>query len=304
MALKSDGSVVVWGAMAHAPASLKAGFAIDAGAVFSLALEAYGPLSFTSQPQSQTTNAGSSVIFSATPKGGGPELVQWLFDGNVIANATNLALVLTNVQAANAGNYSVVVSNLYGPVTSDSGSLTVTPVGPTITRQPRSWNVPAGFDVSLRADAVGSEPFAYQWRINGTDLPGETNATLRLPSVQLTNAGTYSVLVGNAVDSVASSNAVVSVSPRGLGLQVVPVAGAVDMVHDPARDILGHRPDQWQLDSALSCRLESLSRAVLSGRQPVGHRPVLRWQHPGCGGSFGEPRPRFTPWMRGRAPTG
>jgi hypothetical protein len=53
----------------------------------------------------------------------------------------------------------------------------------------------------------------YQWRLNGTNIAGATNAMLTLTNVQSGQAGSYSVIVGNAFGSVTSSNAVLSVGP-------------------------------------------------------------------------------------------
>ncbi|HWN95353.1 MAG TPA: hypothetical protein VNT99_10005, partial [Methylomirabilota bacterium] len=47
----------------------------------------------------------------------------------------------------------------------------------------------------------------YQWRANGTNLPGATNATLVLANVDLTQAGDYQVIVFNGAGGVFSSNA-------------------------------------------------------------------------------------------------
>ncbi len=54
---------------------------------------------------------------------------------------------------------------------------------------------------------------SYQWSFNTTNILGATNATLFLPSAQFTNAGIYSVVISNVVDSVLSSNAVLTVNP-------------------------------------------------------------------------------------------
>jgi hypothetical protein len=76
------------------------------------------PASITAQPQSQIVADGKSATLSVTATGGAPLIYRWFLDGAIVTDATNSALVLTNVQAANAGAYSVVVSNAFGSVTS------------------------------------------------------------------------------------------------------------------------------------------------------------------------------------------
>ncbi len=52
-----------------------------------------------------------------------------------------------------------------------------------------------GSTVTFSAPAVGVVPYTYQWQFNGTNLIGETNATLVIPNVQLASAGDYCVTV-------------------------------------------------------------------------------------------------------------
>jgi hypothetical protein len=59
--------------------------------------------------------------------------------------------------------------------------------------------------------SVGGGDAAYQWRLNGTNVAGATNATLVLANVQASNAGSYSISVANLAGSTISSNAVLEV---------------------------------------------------------------------------------------------
>ncbi len=86
--------------------------------------EAIAPYVLT-QPQSQTAEAGATVSFSATVAGSLPLGYQWLLNSNAVAGATASSLVLTNVQLANAGAYSIIVSNAAGVVSSSNAVLTV-----------------------------------------------------------------------------------------------------------------------------------------------------------------------------------
>ncbi|MBK7997503.1 MAG: immunoglobulin domain-containing protein [Verrucomicrobia bacterium] len=76
-------------------------------------------------PQNRTVVEGASVTFSVSAGGTRPLSYQWLYQGDAIAGATNNTLVLGNVQAGQAGAYSVILSNRVGTTTSSSAQLTV-----------------------------------------------------------------------------------------------------------------------------------------------------------------------------------
>ena len=82
----------------------------------------------TAQPASQTVTAGANVSFNVGVTGSWPLNYQWQFGGNNLAGATSATLSLANVQVANSGNYSVIVSNSAGFTVSSNAILTVTPV--------------------------------------------------------------------------------------------------------------------------------------------------------------------------------
>jgi regulation of enolase protein 1 (concanavalin A-like superfamily) len=80
--------------------------------------------------------------------------------------------------------------------------------GPVITTQPTpSQIVIAGTNLSLTVVAAGIDPIQYQWRHNGTNIPGATADTLNLDNVQLADAGDYMVVVTDADGSTDSDPA-------------------------------------------------------------------------------------------------
>jgi uncharacterized repeat protein (TIGR03803 family) len=100
------------------------GGSFRSGTVFALTLPSSAP-AITTQPQSQTAQVGSNVAFSVVANGWPAPNYQWQFNGQKLAGRTAASLSLTNVQFANAGGYSVVVTNAYGSVTSAVAQLTV-----------------------------------------------------------------------------------------------------------------------------------------------------------------------------------
>ncbi len=86
---------------------------------------------------------------------------------------------------------------------------------PIITRQPESQFVLVGDRVTFSVEASGTPPFTYQWRKNGVDLSGRTASTFVISPARLTSAGTYTVVVRNALGEVVSEPAELDVEPGG-----------------------------------------------------------------------------------------
>lgn len=79
------------------------------------------------QPVDQTVAAGAPASFSIIASGTQPIGYQWLKNGNSISGATAATLALTSVSAADAGEYSVRVTNAAGSAVSVPARLIVTP---------------------------------------------------------------------------------------------------------------------------------------------------------------------------------
>ena len=77
------------------------------------------------QPLTQIVDAGTNVTFSVMATGAPPLSYQWRKDGARIKNATNDTLALSDVNSTHIGNYSVIVANPGGAVTSAVARLVV-----------------------------------------------------------------------------------------------------------------------------------------------------------------------------------
>lgn len=129
--------------------------------------------SISSQPTSQTVGVGDFATFSVTASGTPPLRYQWRFNAtNVLAGATNSSLALSNVQPSQAGNYSVLITNVAGPIVSSNALLTIT-------------SAPPATDVSLPT----YESFAYA---ANTPLVGQ--------GVWQLNSGTSGTIEGGNLD--------------------------------------------------------------------------------------------------------
>jgi hypothetical protein len=174
----------------------------------------------TTQPQNQIVNQGGMANFSVAAIGQGTLSYQWLFNGTSIAGATSSTFSLSNVRATNDGVYTVVVNNAFGSTTSTPATLTVR-VPPSIAAHPQGQIVNPGSNVTFTISVNGTAPFTYQWRFNGASIAGATSSSLTRNNVQHTNAGMYSVTVGNAAGSAISQPAELIVRPQIMSAQWV-----------------------------------------------------------------------------------
>jgi hypothetical protein len=173
----------------------------------------------SAQPASQSAITGVNASFSVVADGSAPLSYQWYCQGAPLAGANNSTLSLSSVETNNAGNYSVVVQNNYGSVTSTVATLTVY-APPGITTQPGKLEVTQGQNASFSVVTTGTAPLSYQWNFNGSAVSGANDATLTLSSVQAAQAGNYTVVVSNAWGSVTSAVATLTVDvPPGITTQ-------------------------------------------------------------------------------------
>jgi hypothetical protein len=188
-------------------------------------------IGLTLLPQSLLTTVGSTVELTSAAVGAGPITYQWQFFGTNLPGATNSSLILANAQTNQSGDYDVVASNPLGSIQSPVATVTVV-AGVIFTAQPSAFQVtnaatgvwqPAGglasgtfnsgeLVFSSGAVAFGTGPFSYQWQLNGTNVPGFTNADL-LFSASTNMAGTYVLVVSDGPHSVSSQPLPLAVYP-------------------------------------------------------------------------------------------
>jgi len=167
---------------------------------------------FITQPISRSAAAGSSVTFSASVGGSQPLFYKWNHNGTNLPGATNVTLILTNIQPSQAGYYALTASNTFGFALSSNALLTVTGVRPSITSQPVSQIVPAGGTAAFAVTASGTAPLGYQWTFNGANLAGARKSSLVISNVQAGQVGGYAVVVTNAYGSTNSITATLTLS--------------------------------------------------------------------------------------------
>jgi len=135
-----------------------------------------------SQPQSQTLNSGSTVVFTVVATGA--STYQWQFNGvslsdgvngpSSIAGSEGPQLVLTGTSAADAGSYTCIVTNT--PVAGVSASSTTNPATLTVVSD---QNPGAVTSISARA-YVGTDDNIL---IGGFYIVGNTSVTVLIQAI-------------------------------------------------------------------------------------------------------------------------
>jgi hypothetical protein len=155
------------------------------------------PPVITQQPLGATVAAGSSVSFTVSATGNPfPFGFRWRRNGIlytfISTNSTTSTIVLNNVNNGNAGAWTAVVTNqalTTGAISTNAFLTVVTPP----TNQTVALGGTATFTVSA-TNVANSSP-RYQWRFNGTDIPGATTNNYSVINAQSSHQGSYSVLV-------------------------------------------------------------------------------------------------------------
>jgi hypothetical protein len=214
---------------------LRAAFAaVGLGAMHSLA----GATTYVQSPANPITGTVGTPLSGAFSYTGAPSDAQnWTILGGSLPpgvsfvpapisgtiRARDVGLTGTPTQA---GNFTVTVrangvggqSNPVDIIFQITGGANV---APSISSQPQTQTVAVGANVSFTVQAAGTPTPQFQWRRDGNNVGGATNATLNLTNVQLTDAGVYSVVVSNSAGSVTSANATLTVNAPGGAAPVI-----------------------------------------------------------------------------------
>jgi Immunoglobulin domain len=106
--------------------------------------------------------------------------------------------------------------------------LLFTTESPKIVLEPQDQSVTMGSNAILAEMATGSPPLSYRWEKDGYAIAGETSSSLLLSDTQQSDSGTYTVSISNAVGSVPSRSAVLTITPSS---KVVSAISPESLVH-------------------------------------------------------------------------
>jgi hypothetical protein len=139
--------------------------------------------------------------------------------GGVVALAAGLVTYTPANAFLGADSFTYTIIDPGGDTAIGTVSVNVLPQGvtvapPILTSEPQGGTVGSGDNATLTVTASGGGTLFYQWQFNGVNIAGATGSGLSLDSLQLTNAGLYSVMVSNGAGTVTSAVAVLNVAPR------------------------------------------------------------------------------------------
>lgn len=193
-------------AMAVAPT------AVNISASTNVALNLYAATVISAGPESKKVCEGAKETLTVTATGGGTMTYQWKKDGQDIAGATAASYEIASMDAASAGQYTVVATGACGSVSASANIVYSTK--PTVTLPTPAETIKAGAKLSLSVNANEDGATSYKWFLNGTALtdPNATNREYIKFNVTNADAGKYHCEVTNSCGTTKSAEIDVKVT--------------------------------------------------------------------------------------------
>lgn len=173
------------------------------------------PIIFGDPPSPSQPIVAGDILTLTVNAGGTPNLsYQWRQNGAPIPPPAGTNVVYTKPNfsiAGDSGNYSVIVTNNFGMVTSGVAAVTgQIATAPVVTQIPVGGTIYPGGTLNLSVAASGGG-LVYQWKTNGVAIGGANQSTFTVASVTTTNAGSYTVSITNSLGATNVGPAVVVV---------------------------------------------------------------------------------------------
>ncbi|HMJ92267.1 MAG TPA: PQQ-binding-like beta-propeller repeat protein, partial [Candidatus Acidoferrum sp.] len=175
------------------------------------ATSSHSEIFISQQPTNLTLNVGDTATFEVVAHSSAALFYQWSRNNLILFDATNSTLVITNVQATNAGTYSVSISNAFEPVIILSAQLIIASAPPVIITDLTNHLVSVGSSLLLEIGVAGSAPLFFQWNLNGAPIDNATNAAILITNLLTTGTFAFDVTITNAHGGVQSQTSLVTV---------------------------------------------------------------------------------------------
>jgi hypothetical protein len=151
------------------------------------------------------------------------------------------------VELAVDGAFNVYVADYFNDTIRKGAAL----FPPVVTTQPQSQFVAPGSSATFTAAASGTPNLTYQWYLNGHAISGATGLSYAIPSAQVVNSGSYTVIASNAVGSATSSIVTLTVTDQPI-ITTQPASETINAGSNPTLSVTasGATSYQWQLNGA------------------------------------------------------
>ncbi|MGZ4962544.1 MAG: beta strand repeat-containing protein [Limisphaerales bacterium] len=181
------------------------------------------PALVTTQPLCTNVAAGATNVFTVSAESNLPFTCQWQFNGTNLTDDARFSgtsttnLTLSGAMLSDSGSYSAIIANSAGSVTSSNAVLNVQPF--LLIKPPTNQYAVAGLPASVSVGVQTFGAISYQWQFNGANLTddgyisGSTTSNLLLQPASISNSGTYTVTISNAV-GVTNLSALLIVFPQ------------------------------------------------------------------------------------------
>ena len=158
-------------------------------------------------PLNKTFNRGDNVTFDCSAQGGPGNSYQWQWNGADLDTETAQTLTVSQISAADGGEYTCVVSNAAG---SDSAS-TLLNVSPEIVLNPTDVLARNGTVLMLLCEARGFPEPQYEWmhvtETASVNVVGANSSMLVFDPVMFGDEGSYYCMATSKEITVNSSSA-------------------------------------------------------------------------------------------------
>jgi len=214
------------------------------------------------QPASVTSPLGSNAVFTVAVGGEPPLHYQWQFNGSNLADngrvtgSATTSLDLENLATGDAGNYQIVVTNLYGAATSQVATLQVAVVPPVITSATNeSGKQGYAFDYTITATGTTPITFGASGLPAGLSVDWTNGVISGVPAV----AGVFDITLfaTNAAQTTAEELVLtladdipgITSATNAVGQQGVAFSYTITATNDPAWFSAGPLPTGLSLDT-------------------------------------------------------
>jgi beta-galactosidase len=258
------------------------------------------PPTITQQPASLSVRANDAASFSVIAGGSPPFTYQWRFNGANILGATASTFTIAQAQTADAGAYTVVVSNGAGSVTSAAATLTIAPPGPNLAlHQPAtaSSTQGGGLEASNATDGDLTTRWASAGGVDPSWLQVDLGAVKPFNTVVLSWEAAFAAQYQIQFSSDAQTWSVAASNTTGHGgvetVSFPTVSGRfVRMFGQVRATSFGYSLFELAVYNVAQCGNATERYTVLSGALVKDNRSGLTWQRAET--TFTDPGAQFT----------